>query len=44
MESMHVALFSDNSPTISWVRRLASQGSIVAMYFLRALAFRLHQR
>lgn len=41
---MHIALFSDNSPTVHWVRRLASRGSLVAMYLLRALAFWLWKR
>ncbi|KAL7546103.1 hypothetical protein ACHAWF_009436, partial [Thalassiosira exigua] len=26
----HVALFSDNSPTVSWVKRMAARGSRVA--------------
>ena len=34
----HVALFSDNSPTVSWVRRLAAKGSKVAGQLIRALA------
>jgi hypothetical protein len=25
----HVAIFSDNSPTVSWVRRMAAWGSLV---------------
>ena len=37
----HVALFSDNSPTVSWVDRLASRKSKVATQLLRALALRL---
>ena len=37
----HVALFSDNSPTVLWVDRLAAQKSTVATQFLRALALRL---
>ena len=37
----HVALFSDNSPTVHWVRRLAARGSLVAGQLLRALALRL---
>jgi hypothetical protein len=37
----HVALFSDNSPTVSWVKRLASKRSTVAAQLLRALALRL---
>jgi hypothetical protein len=37
----HVALFSDNSPTVHWVRRMAARGSRVASQLLRALALRL---
>ena len=37
----HVALFSDNSPTVNWVKRLASKRSLVAAQLLRALALRL---
>jgi hypothetical protein len=37
----HIALFSDNSPTVSWVRRMASRGSLVADQLLRALALRM---
>ena len=37
----HVALFSDNSPTVHWVRRLASKSSQVAGQLIRALALRL---
>ena len=37
----HVALFSDNSPTVSWVTRMAARGSLVADQLLRALALRL---
>jgi hypothetical protein len=40
----HVALFSDNTPTVSWVRRLASKRSLVAAQLLRALALRLKTR
>jgi hypothetical protein len=40
----HVALFSDNSPTVSWVRKMAAKGSKVADQLLRALALRLKQR
>ncbi len=38
----HVALFSDNSPTVHWVQRLAAKHDNVAMSLLRALALRLH--
>jgi hypothetical protein len=34
-------LFSDNSPTIGWVDRLASRTSIIAAHLIRALALRL---
>jgi hypothetical protein len=37
----HVLLFSDNSPTVHWVRRLAAKGSLVAGQLLRALALRM---
>lgn len=37
----HVALFSDNQPTVHWVQRLASKSSKVAAQLLRALALRL---
>ncbi len=37
----HVALFSDNSPTVHWVQRLAAKHSAVAMQLIRALALRL---
>ena len=37
----HIALFSDNSPTVSWVRRMAAKGSLVADQLLRALALRM---
>ena len=37
----HVALFSDNSPTVHWVQRLAAKHSSVAMSLIRALALRL---
>jgi hypothetical protein len=40
----HIALFSDNSPTVSWVRRLAARGSKVAGQLIRALALRLKLR
>jgi hypothetical protein len=40
----HTGLFSDNSPTVSWVRRMAARGSLVAEHLLRALALRLKQK
>jgi hypothetical protein len=40
-QGAHIALFSDNSPTVHWVRRMAARGSKVASQLLRALALRL---
>jgi hypothetical protein len=41
----HLALFSDNSPTVmSWVRKMAAKGSKVADQLIRALALRMRQR
>lgn len=37
----HVALFSDNQPTVHWVQLLASKSSAVVGQLLRALALRL---
>jgi hypothetical protein len=37
----HIVLFSDNSPTVSWVQRMASKGSLVADQLLRALTLRM---
>ena len=41
LRECHIALFSDNSPTISWVERLASKKSLVAAQLVRALALRI---
>jgi hypothetical protein len=38
----HVALFSDNSPTISWVEKMASKKSRIAAKLVRALALCLN--
>jgi len=43
MEKKRVALFSDNDPTVSWVKQMASRQSRVAAQLLRALALRLHK-
>ena len=40
LQDKHLALYSDNSPTVSWVRRLAAR-SMVAAQLVRALALRL---
>ena len=37
----HAAVFSDNQPTVSWVKRLASKSSVVAGQLVRALALRM---
>ena len=39
-----VALWSDNSPTVGWIRRLASKRSKVAAQLIRALALRIKKR
>jgi len=36
----HIAIFSDNDPTVSWVKRMASKQSRVAAQLVRALALR----
>ena len=41
LREKRVALFSDNSPTVGWVRRLATKGSLVSAHLIRALALRL---
>jgi hypothetical protein len=41
LREKHVALFSDNSPTVGWVSRLATRGSLVSAHLIRALALRL---
>jgi hypothetical protein len=38
----HVALFSDNSPTVSWVTKMASKKSRVAAQLVRAMALCLN--
>ena len=40
LHEKHVALYSDNSPTVSWVRHLAAR-SMVAAQLVRALALQL---
>jgi hypothetical protein len=41
LKEKNIALFSDNTPTVSWVTRLASRHSIVAANLVAALALRL---
>jgi hypothetical protein len=38
LREKRVALFSDNSPTVGWVQRLATRGSMVSAHLIRALA------
>jgi hypothetical protein len=38
----HIALFSDNSPAVSWVTKMALRKSRVAAQLVRALALRLN--
>jgi hypothetical protein len=41
LDGAHVALFSDNSPTVHWVQCMASRNLPIAMQLIRALALRL---
>ncbi len=41
LAAMHVAMFSKNVPTVSWVRKLASKRSLVGARLVRALALQL---
>lgn len=41
LQGSHVALFHDNTPTVSWVQRMAAKHSAIAMELLRALALQL---
>ena len=41
LRAAYVALFSDNSPTIEWLKRLATRGSLVVMHLVRVLTLRL---
>ena len=41
LREKRVALFSDNSPTVGWVRRLATRGSLISAHLIRALSLRL---
>ncbi len=38
LREKHVALYSDNSPTVGWVCRLATRGSLVLAHLIRTLA------
>ena len=41
LRECRVAIFSDNNPTVGWVKRLASRHSRVAAQLLRAIALRM---
>ena len=41
LQAAYIALFSDNSSTIGWVKRLAERGSLVEMQLVRALTLKL---
>ncbi len=41
LRKKHVALFSDNLPTVGWVHRLATRRSLVSAHLIRALVLRL---
>ena len=40
LRAAYVELFSDNSPTIGWVKRLSERGSLVAMQLMQELTLR----
>jgi hypothetical protein len=42
LKEKRVALFSDNSPTVSWVQRMASRSSLIAEQLIRVLALRFN--
>ena len=44
LQAARVALYSDNSPSVSWIQRLAARRSPIAMQLIRALALRLQIR
>ena len=41
LRERRVAVFSDNDPTVSWVKKLASRHSVVAAQLIRAIALRM---
>jgi hypothetical protein len=41
LQEKWVALFSNNLPTVGWVRHLATRGSLVSAHLIRVLALRL---
>ena len=41
LRAAYVALLSDNSPTIGWIKRFAVRGSLAAMKLVQALTQKL---
>ena len=41
LRAAYVVLFSYNSPTVGWVKRLSARGLLVAMQLVRVLVLRL---
>jgi hypothetical protein len=41
LQEKRVTLFSNNSPTVGWVRPLATRGSLVSAHLIQALVLRL---
>ena len=41
LRAAYVALFSDNSPTVGWVKRLTERGSLVPMQLVQELVILL---
>ncbi len=41
LQKKQVTLFSDNPPTVGWVRQLATCGSLVSAHLIQVLALRL---
>ena len=43
LRAAYVALFSENNPTVGWVKRLAGRGLLVEIELVRALELRLNK-
>ena len=41
LQEKYIAMLGDNSPSIGWVKRLASKRSLVAEHLIQALALQL---
>ena len=44
LRDAYVALWSDNLPTVVWVKRFAARGSKIAMQLLQDLKFHVKQK